>query len=140
MKCFSHPSPWLSSVFVLVVRSCIYYSLNYWFACVYIFLPIVSFQKPHQIVAIKAITKKNLAKSQNLLGKEIKILKVCITYKFSFLKMLVILLKWFFSIEFQELTLLQHENVVALLDCKVSEFIIYILVETWQFFTQLFLF
>jgi hypothetical protein len=27
-------------------------------------------------VAIKAITKKNLAKSQNLLGKEIKILKV----------------------------------------------------------------
>ena len=28
------------------------------------------------MVAIKAITKKNLAKSQNLLGKEIKILKV----------------------------------------------------------------
>jgi serine/threonine-protein kinase ULK/ATG1 len=28
------------------------------------------------VVAIKAITKKNLAKSQNLLGKEIKILKV----------------------------------------------------------------
>ena len=35
-----------------------------------------TFQKPNQIVAIKAITKKNLAKSQNLLGKEIKILKV----------------------------------------------------------------
>lgn len=34
------------------------------------------FQRPNQIVAIKAITKKNLAKSQNLLGKEIKILKV----------------------------------------------------------------
>ena len=33
-------------------------------------------QRPNQIVAIKAITKKNLAKSQNLLGKEIKILKV----------------------------------------------------------------
>ena len=46
------------------------------------------------MVAIKAITKKNLAKSQNLLGKEIKILK--------------------------ELTELHHDNVVALLDCKVS--------------------
>ena len=45
-------------------------------------------------MAIKAITKKNLAKSQNLLGKEIKILK--------------------------ELTELHHDNVVALLDCKVS--------------------
>lgn len=29
-----------------------------------------------QTVAIKSITKKSLAKSQNLLGKEIKILKV----------------------------------------------------------------
>lgn len=44
------------------------------------------------IVAIKSITKKSLAKSQNLLNKEIKILK--------------------------ELTELHHENVVALLDCK----------------------
>ena len=34
------------------------------------------FQRPNQVVAIKAIAKKNLAKSQNLLGKEIKILKV----------------------------------------------------------------
>ena len=33
-------------------------------------------QAPSNVVAIKAITKKNLAKSQNLLGKEIKILKV----------------------------------------------------------------
>ncbi|EEC11130.1 conserved hypothetical protein [Ixodes scapularis] len=32
--------------------------------------------KPDLPVAIKSITKKNLAKSQNLLGKEIKILKV----------------------------------------------------------------
>jgi len=31
---------------------------------------------PSNVVAIKAITKKNLAKSQNLLGKEIKILAV----------------------------------------------------------------
>ena len=51
-------------------------------------------QAPSNVVAIKAITKKNLAKSQNLLGKEIKILK--------------------------ELTELHHDNVVALLDCKVS--------------------
>ena len=33
-------------------------------------------QRPNEVVAIKAIAKKNLAKSQNLLGKEIKILKV----------------------------------------------------------------
>lgn len=50
------------------------------------------FQNPNFVVAIKSIAKKNLAKSQNLLGKEIKILK--------------------------ELTELHHENVVALLDCK----------------------
>ena len=35
-------------------------------------------QRPRDVVAIKAITKKNLAKSQNLLGKEIKILKVSV--------------------------------------------------------------
>lgn len=46
-------------------------------------------------VAIKCITKKGLIKTQNLLGKEIKILK--------------------------ELTELHHENVVALLDCKESQ-------------------
>ena len=33
-------------------------------------------QRPSQVVAIKAITKKNISKSQNLLSKEIKILKV----------------------------------------------------------------
>lgn len=43
-------------------------------------------------VAIKSIAKKGLIKTQNLLGKEIKILK--------------------------ELTELHHENVVALLDCN----------------------
>ncbi|KAL5282463.1 ULK2 family protein [Megaselia abdita] len=43
-------------------------------------------------VAIKSIAKKGLLKTQNLLGKEIKILK--------------------------ELTELHHENVVALLDCN----------------------
>lgn len=49
-------------------------------------------QQPHKVVAIKSITKKNIAKSQTLLTKEIKILK--------------------------ELTALQHENVVKLYDCK----------------------
>lgn len=46
----------------------------------------------NKVVAIKSITKKNIAKSQTLLTKEIKILK--------------------------ELTALQHENVVKLYDCK----------------------
>ena len=50
-------------------------------------------KSPEQQVAIKQITKKQLAKSQSLLEKEIKILK--------------------------ELTKLKHENLVALLDCKV---------------------
>ena len=34
------------------------------------------FQAPQEEVAIKVITKKNLGKSQSLLAKEIKILKV----------------------------------------------------------------
>ncbi|KAL6427029.1 hypothetical protein ACFW04_009309 [Cataglyphis niger] len=50
-------------------------------------------KKPNLVVAIKSITKKTLAKSQDLLKKEIKILKA--------------------------LTKLHHENVVALYDCKV---------------------
>lgn len=54
-------------------------------------------------MAIKSITKKSLAKSQNLLGKEIKILK--------------------------ELTELHHENVVALLDCKESQNNVYLVME-----------
>lgn len=60
-------------------------------------------QKPNFPVAIKSITKKSLAKSQNLLGKEIKILK--------------------------ELTELHHENVVALLDCKESQHNVYLVME-----------
>lgn len=40
------------------------------------YLTCVYFQRPNHVVAIKSITKKNLAKSQNLLSKEIKILKV----------------------------------------------------------------
>ncbi|XP_054270973.1 serine/threonine-protein kinase unc-51 isoform X1 [Macrosteles quadrilineatus] len=56
-----------------------------------------------QVVAIKSITKKNLAKSQSLLGKEIKILK--------------------------ELRELNHENVVALLDCKESANHVFLVME-----------
>lgn len=59
-------------------------------------------------MAIKSITKKSLAKSQNLLGKEIKILK--------------------------ELTELHHENVVALLDCKESQHNVYLVMEVSWFF------
>lgn len=54
-------------------------------------------------VAIKCITKKSLAKSQWLLKKEIKIL--------------------------EELTKLQHENVVCLLDCKETPRHVYIVME-----------
>jgi len=44
-------------------------------------------------VAVKVIAKKNISKTQNLLAKEIKILKE-----------------------------LHHENVVSLFDCKVINF------------------
>ena len=54
-------------------------------------------------MAIKSITKKNLAKSQSLLSKEIKILK--------------------------ELTELRHENIVALLDCKESANHVHLVME-----------
>lgn len=60
-------------------------------------------KKQNFVVAIKSITKKSLAKSQNLLGKEIKILK--------------------------ELTELHHENVVALLDCKESNHNVFLVME-----------
>ncbi|KAK0086543.1 hypothetical protein PV325_002991 [Microctonus aethiopoides] len=60
-------------------------------------------RKKSNVVAIKSITKKSLAKSQNLLGKEIKILK--------------------------ELTVLHHENVVALLDCMESNHNVFLVME-----------
>ncbi|XP_022250019.1 serine/threonine-protein kinase unc-51-like [Limulus polyphemus] len=60
-------------------------------------------QKCDLPVAIKSITKKNIAKSQNLLAKEIKIL--------------------------QELTELHHENVVALLECKETSHHVYLVME-----------
>ena len=57
----------------------------------------------HNSVAIKSITKKNLARSQSLLGKEIKILS--------------------------ELTQLHHGNVVALLDCKETGTHVFLVME-----------
>ncbi|XP_077995373.1 serine/threonine-protein kinase ULK2-like isoform X2 [Glandiceps talaboti] len=57
-------------------------------------------KKPEFTVAIKSITKKNLSKSQTLLEKEIKILKE-----------------------------LQHENVVALFDCKETTTSVYLVME-----------
>lgn len=60
-------------------------------------------QQTDLTVAIKSITKKSLAKSQSLLEKEIKIL--------------------------EELTKLQHENVVCLLDCKETSQYVYIVME-----------
>jgi len=62
-------------------------------------------------VAIKCITKKGLIKTQNLLGKEIKILK--------------------------ELTELHHENVVALLDCKESQECVNLVMEVSTVFNNL---
>lgn len=54
-------------------------------------------------VAIKSITKKSLAKSQSLLGKEIKILR--------------------------ELSALHHENVVTLLACTEKDHNVYLVME-----------
>lgn len=44
--------------------------------CLFVVAEMFNFQKPEVEVAVKCINKKNLAKSQTLLGKEIKILKV----------------------------------------------------------------
>lgn len=78
-------------------------------------------QNPGSPVAIKSITKKNLSKSHNLLGKEIKILKVS-----SITLLLVPILLYIeaelmmvLSLVLQELSEVHHENIVALLDCQV---------------------
>uniref|UniRef100_A0A182WYU2 Protein kinase domain-containing protein n=1 Tax=Anopheles quadriannulatus TaxID=34691 RepID=A0A182WYU2_ANOQN len=57
----------------------------------------------HYPVAIKSITKKSLAKSQSLLGKEIKIL--------------------------QELSALKHKNVVKLLACTEKDQNVFLVME-----------
>ncbi|KAL4223474.1 Serine/threonine-protein kinase ulk2 [Mactra antiquata] len=60
-------------------------------------------KRPDKTVAIKSITKKNIAKSQNLLSKEIKILK--------------------------ELSGLHHDNVVQLMECKETTNHVYLVME-----------
>lgn len=75
---------WIWNSFFLII--------HFYYDQILILIPLFSLQPPHKVVAIKSITKKNIAKSQTLLTKEIKILK--------------------------ELTALQHENVVKLYDCK----------------------
>lgn len=60
-------------------------------------------ERPDIPVAIKAIAKKNISKSKNLLTKEIKILK--------------------------ELSSLKHENVVALLKCTETPTHVYLVME-----------
>jgi len=58
---------------------------------------------PAMTVAIKSITKKNISKSHNLLGKEIKILK--------------------------ELSEVHHENIVGLLDCQETQHHVFLVME-----------
>uniref|UniRef100_A0AAG5DRZ5 Protein kinase domain-containing protein n=2 Tax=Anopheles atroparvus TaxID=41427 RepID=A0AAG5DRZ5_ANOAO len=60
-------------------------------------------REAHYPVAIKSITKKSLAKSQSLLGKEIKIL--------------------------QELSALKHKNVVKLLACTEKDHNVFLVME-----------
>nr|KAG5698390.1 hypothetical protein BaRGS_006585 [Batillaria attramentaria] len=60
-------------------------------------------ENPSVQVAVKCITKKNIAKSQQLLSKEIKILS--------------------------ELSTLQHENLVSLMDCKETSNHVYLVME-----------
>ncbi|KAL3206520.1 hypothetical protein MRX96_040024 [Rhipicephalus microplus] len=104
-------------------------------------------KKPELPVAIKSITKKNLAKSQNLLGKEIKILKAsprctpytsCITHDGRERSDI-----YHYSWEVRtrdtkeqhngnvkvELSELHHENVVALLDCKETTHHVHLVME-----------
>lgn len=85
--------------------------------CVCVCLPE---QKHDWEVAVKCINKKNLAKSQTLLGKEIKILKVGGLPQGSEVKpdvngrsnVMVV------CVSLQEL---KHENIVALLDFQVCD-------------------
>ena len=76
---------------------------RFWFLTLSVIADDSHQQKTDEVVAVKLIQKKNLAKSQNLLGKEIKILK--------------------------EITQLHHENVVALWDCKETASHVYLVME-----------
>lgn len=85
-------------------------------------------QKTDWEVAIKSINKKNLSKSQILLGKEIKILKVTVAHIMADPSLVKGSVKAFPSAAlvvtvFPSLYViqeLQHENIVALYDVQVS--------------------
>lgn len=82
-------------------------------------------QKTDWEVAIKSINKKNLSKSQILLGKEIKILKVSMTHNCLY-QIFKLWLKSpnnvrYFSFFLCLLKELQHENIVGLYDVQVSD-------------------
>lgn len=68
-------------------------------------------------VAVKCISKKNLAKSQSLLDKEIGILKVFILDSSTYVSNLSLHPLTQASVSLQEL---QHDNIVRLLDCQVN--------------------
>lgn len=86
-------------------------------------------------VAIKSINKKNLTKSQILLGKEIKILKVTDCSQISFTADIFLFflshseamtppphqIKYLSSLTFSSVSMqeLQHENIVGLYDVQV---------------------
>lgn len=82
-------------------------------------------------MAIKSINKKNLSKSQILLGKEIKILKVSVTPSLSLLSLRLEenlqmvaqtqKVTFRFSLCLRLLKELQHENIVGLYDVQVSD-------------------
>lgn len=71
-------------------------------------------QKHDWEVAVKCINKKNLAKSQTLLGKEIRILKVSVHQQMFASSLGRVLTAVCFLQE------LKHDNIVALLDFQVG--------------------
>ena len=95
-------------------------------------------------VAVKRITKKSLAKSEDLLAKEIKILKVKFFFKKKMIQsiylynVIYIFKKNVNFFKIQELTELQHEHVVQLLDCKESTSCVYLIMEVSVFFCMTF--
>lgn len=76
------------------------------------------FQEHAKVVAIKSITKKNLAKSQSLLGKEIKILKVSSTLhilnRFSYRSLEKIWKNWVGTIVFNCLGAICYNTITGL--------------------------
>lgn len=98
-------------------------SVHIWICLITVYMvwvdSFVHYKKRDWEVAVKCINKKNLAKSQSLLGKEIKILKVkscvCVAMFFNICRALQLLTQSV-ALYFQEL---KHENIVRLLDYQV---------------------